>query len=173
MFKIKNKKGLSLIEVMMVVAIIGIMTAISIVSFVNSRRNAVLSGEADVIIAAIREAQNYALTGKNINVGNPAHNCHLYRVIFDPNSYVVRNGDTSACSSNGGIKKEYPKKNGVTVSPGGNPWFQFEAPHATVSSSIALVGQWRAIILTKSGQSLYVCLNSAGVVKKSSSSSCI
>lgn len=60
----KNKKGMSILELMIVIAIMGIMTAAAMVSFSGNRPKKEVEVEARKFAAAIREAQNYALTGK-------------------------------------------------------------------------------------------------------------
>ena len=63
--KNKNfKKGFTLIELLIVIAIIGIMTAALFVSMSRSGTTNALKVAGRQLAAAIRETQNYALTGK-------------------------------------------------------------------------------------------------------------
>ena len=55
-FNLKNKKGFTLIELMIVVAIIGILAAIAIPNFLNFRNKA-KSAEAKSNLGAIRSCQ--------------------------------------------------------------------------------------------------------------------
>lgn len=67
MIKIKNKnfkKGFTLIELLIVIAIIGIMTSALFVSMSKSGTTNSLKVASRQLAGAIREAQNYALTGK-------------------------------------------------------------------------------------------------------------
>ena len=67
MKKIKIKKkfsGFTLMELMVVIAIVGIMTGIGTVSFSSARRATALNSAQDEIISAIKLAQSYALQGK-------------------------------------------------------------------------------------------------------------
>lgn len=161
MFKIKNKKsqllvekGMTLIEVMAVIVIIGIMSAISIVSFTSSKRSTELETAAEEITAVLREAQNYSLTGKNLKSG-----CNTYEVDFNPNSadFRLHNG-LGSCELN----ELYSLKNGVTVQVPGNT--SFLSPHATVAS-----GATRTVI-QKGGSFYTICVNTSGLVKKISGS---
>lgn len=67
--KIKNQKsnvreGFSLIELIIIIAIVGIITAVTTVSMQSSKTDKELEAAAREVAAAIREAQNNALTGK-------------------------------------------------------------------------------------------------------------
>lgn len=66
MIKIKNKfvSGFTLLEVLVVVAIIGIMTSVAFVSVQRGKIDKEVSAAAEQVASAIREAQNYALSGK-------------------------------------------------------------------------------------------------------------
>jgi len=63
----KSKKynpGFTLVEMLVVVAVIGIMTTVSLVSMQSSKSNARLNAAQGEVIATIRLAQSYALQGK-------------------------------------------------------------------------------------------------------------
>lgn len=60
----KFKKGFTLIELLIVIAIIGIMTAALFVTMSRSGTTNSLKVAGRQVAAAIRETQNYALTGK-------------------------------------------------------------------------------------------------------------
>lgn len=55
---------MSILELMIVIAIMGILTVAAMVSFSGNRPKKEVEVEARKFAAAIREAQNYALTGK-------------------------------------------------------------------------------------------------------------
>lgn len=58
--------GFTLIEVLITTAIISIITAVSLVFVGNLREQGAVDGVSRQVAAAIRETQNYALTGRNI-----------------------------------------------------------------------------------------------------------
>lgn len=62
----KNKNGFSFLEMIVTIAIISIMTAVFFSSLSGNKELKAVEGEARKVAAAIREAQNYALTGKKI-----------------------------------------------------------------------------------------------------------
>lgn len=62
----KRSQGFTLIELMIATAVIAILSAVTIASFRTGEKNRSLSGGSDIIINAIRNAQNYTLAGKKI-----------------------------------------------------------------------------------------------------------
>ncbi len=58
--------GFSLLEILITVAIISIMTTASMVSLRGLRDGRAVDAGARTLAASVREAQNYALTGRNI-----------------------------------------------------------------------------------------------------------
>lgn len=176
MFKIKNEKdwlmrreGMTLIEVMMVIGIIGIMSAVSVTSYVTSKKNVELETAAEELIAVLREAQNYSLTGKEIT-----SSCSNYRVNIDGSSnYRLRTYNAavggSSCAT---LDNAYTFKNGVVPSAGGG-YVNFAAPHASITRTAgSVVGTWYRITLSKGGEFHYVCFNNAGLIKKTINANC-
>lgn len=149
----KNKKGMSLIELITLIAIIGIMSAVSISSMVRAKRNSELEAAAEEIMAVLREAQNYSLTGKSITA-----TCSNYTVDFTNASvnYRLHNG-LGACQLN----QLYTLKNNVQVTVSTDT--VFSAPHGDISG---LASGWRTITVSKAGSTMNICINSAGLIKK-------
>lgn len=163
------KKGMTLIEVIIVIAIVGIMSAISIVSYTTSKRNAELETAAEELVAVLREAQNYSLTGKEIS-----SSCSNYRVTLTNNSsnYVLRTY-TAAGVSCGNINSAYVFKSGVIISAGGG-YVSFAAPHSSITRTAGVLsGSLFRITLSKGGGFYYVCFNNtSGLIKKTINSNC-
>ncbi|HBO17220.1 MAG: hypothetical protein UR69_C0002G0124 [Candidatus Moranbacteria bacterium GW2011_GWE2_35_2-] len=74
MIKIKNKfvPGFTLLEVLVTVAIIGIMATVALVSTQRGKIDKEVSVAAEQVASSIREAQNYALSGKQPDATNTA-----------------------------------------------------------------------------------------------------
>lgn len=164
-----TKKGMSLIEVIIIIAIIGIMSSISIVSLVTTKRNSELESSAEEMVAVLREAQNYSLTGKEISSA-----CSNYRVtLTGGSSYFLQTYTTNAGGSPCGIiNSSYNFKNGVVPSAGVG-YINFAAPHGSITRTAGgATGNWFVITLSKSGGSYYVCFNNAGLIKKTTSNVC-
>lgn len=103
-------------ELMVVIGIIGIMTAVSLVSLQGSRDKKAVEVAAREVAASIREAQNYALTGKN----DPSkrHPCRIRWRTNAPTSYFIKfwrnNPTTGGCNSQlGDDTINYSLQNGV------------------------------------------------------------
>ena len=146
------KKAVTLIELIITIAIIGIMTGVLLVSFGSSRTDKALETAARETAATIREAQNYALTGKGAGAG-----CNTYTFSYgngdDKNEYGIDNG--GGCS----INASYSLENGVVFQNSGS--FNFSAPHGTCSVALDAPEN---IILTKNSKTIIVCVYSSGKV---------
>lgn len=150
------RQGVTLTELVVVIAIIGIMSAVSIVSLTTARRNSELESAAEDVVAILREAQNYSLSGKQLTA-----NCPLYRVGFGAGSsdvFLRQRTASTDCLDSGAINSTYVLKNGVYSASGW--YFYFLAPFGTLISP-------GTIQLSKGGSNYYVCARSSGVIEKS------
>jgi prepilin-type N-terminal cleavage/methylation domain-containing protein len=159
MSRLKVKKGTTLIELVMVIAIIGILSAASIVSFVNYRRQSALESASLEMVAVLREAQNYALSGKDIN----ATNCVSYTVTafnaLPSTDYILRN--PAGC----GLLYSYSLKNGTTFSVGGS--IVFNIPHGRLNTAT------NSFRITNGTTNYYnICVNGAGLIYRKFNSGC-
>ncbi|MFA6383111.1 MAG: type II secretion system protein [Parcubacteria group bacterium] len=80
-FKIKPKKAFTFIELLIVVALIGIVSAMVLSSYRISRAQKEVEVAARGLAAVIREAQNSSLTGKRLTCAGSS---------VMPNSYKIR-----------------------------------------------------------------------------------
>jgi prepilin-type N-terminal cleavage/methylation domain-containing protein len=151
MLKLKNKKGMSLIELIVVIGIIGIMATVSIVSLTKARNETAVEGELDKLVAVIREAQNYALTGKQAS-----SECYKYQVsTVSPKVYKLGNSPGPGCTINSSFNLE----NGVKFKETSN--LTFENPHATTAGG--------SFSLKRGEYECSVVVNSVGLVTKNCS----
>jgi prepilin-type N-terminal cleavage/methylation domain-containing protein len=138
--KEKNFKGVSLIEVLIVIVIIAVTAAISYVNLTNARRQTAVSNTCNELASFYNKARNYALTGKVVGGSVPT----FFKMI-------IPNGNTSAIiyrsfNSDGSLDSSYSAisgdqlqfKNGVTCrrfgSGGSNPYgdnegYYFQVPN--------------------------------------------
>lgn len=156
----KNKKGFSFIELMVVIAIIGIMTAVTTVSLGNTRTKKEVEVAAREVAAAIREAQNYALAGKQVSGAeypcdykfNAMVGTSNYNIAYDYHIY-----GNAACNP----KNLYSSslKNGVSfesVPP--NP-ISFSIPYGSINPAAR-------VVLGKSSSRYTVCVNFSGNIEE-------
>jgi len=146
----KNKKGFSLIELIIVMSIISIMTVVGVISIQSRRTTTQLETSAREVTAAIREAQNNALTGKN---ANSETGCVVYNFVYEANdpNYRVGGplGSEDACPS-----ADYILKNDVVFTGSGS--VSFSIPFGYISTTS------QQIQLNKGSYYYYVCIDNSG-----------
>lgn len=164
-YKKKYPQAFTLIEVMVVVAIIGITTSIMLLSFSNAQIKRQLETNAREFVGALREAQNYALTGKQAVVGTKP--C-AFDVSWDDSAgvstyvlkYRYRDNVTSVCDQTFTMAS-HVLKNGVVFSSSGT--YSFDLPHANITyNGASFSGIQTSIDLRKQSFDHYVCVYSSG-----------
>lgn len=81
----KNKKGFTLVEVLLVVFIIGILSTVALSSYNNSTQNFSFISAYKEMMSSLRNARSYAITNKEGAVGVPDR----YGVCISKNSIVL------------------------------------------------------------------------------------
>lgn len=159
----KNLRGFTLIEVMVVMAIISIVSGMVIVSLTDSRVKRELETNAREFVGVVREAQNYALTGKQIG-GNTA--CSFSVTWMAPSTYNLKYTPSGNCTATPTSTASYSLKNGVifqNASTSGS--FNFALPHANFSGNTS-------VKFTKKGIWHTVCISSDGRISDKPGPSC-
>ncbi len=164
-FPMRSARGFSLVEVMTVIAFIGIMVAITFVSFSGKRDETALNVATREVATSVRLAQNNALSGVK-ELGNDSGLCrHIARGI-DSSSYEIsvrqlRSGGIDCSKSSDTIDaslNRYVLSSGVT----------FYLPSWTVSFGVprgeVLESTNQNIVLQKNGKYSAVCVLTSGIV---------
>lgn len=177
-------------ELMIVIAIIGIMTAVTVVSLGNTRTKKEVEVAAREVAAAIREAQNYALAGKQpgasvaCGMGLVTDNDGTGYKIF----YNTKANPGDDCNS---IGKNYNPPNSVTLAQYNlknsvqfpdspinyrNKSVYFTMPHGTVygnNGQILPANGNFPLQVGKAGTSYYyTCVSSSGNVVENGTDPC-
>lgn len=177
--KKRKLKGFTLLELIVVVAIITIMTIVMLVTMFEDRENRELTAAARGVTAAIRSAQNNALSGLSHDGELPC----LAVMNFDSSKtkYTVRKWKTDVSSGNcvfGSDVASYTLDYGVErlKNNGDIGRVQFDVPHGNIKVNLITtptstsganpltgVGQ---IKLQKPGSSktFYVCIHPSGQI---------
>ncbi len=164
-----NKKAFTLLELMIVCSIIGIMTAAIIVSLINSQIKKEVEIEARIVAAAIREAQNYALTGKTTQAGDlPCK--YRFTSNSGDGSYKIRyyyHTNANSDCGNERIYAVYSLKNKVSFAASRD--FYFTVPHGIPSPSpFSTV----TVTVRKSTSVYNICVYPSGLVKEKGTGGC-
>jgi prepilin-type N-terminal cleavage/methylation domain-containing protein len=153
--------GFSFTEVVIVVAIVGIMSSVGVVSINQSRIRKEVESEALKVMAVIRQAQNNALTGKTQNQNGGADFPCNYRVDAGGNRYFLEyiykqniNSDCATTLDRFNVATQQ-LSGGVTFVAGSN--VNFDVPFGTASGN----SQFELI---KGNFRHYVCVCASGKV---------
>jgi len=87
-----SKRGFTLMELMIVMAITGIMLSVVLVNMQNSRKNSEIEAAGMQLVSLLREVQNNALTGKKIGSEEGEYSCAFQFKINANGSYEIARG---------------------------------------------------------------------------------
>ena len=150
----KNKKAFSLMELLIIIALITITTGIALAFVGSNKGRTELEAAANEVVSNLRETQNYALTGKSA-IGD---NCVKYEFHASSNSsdysMIGYDEEDVVC----GFNIDYHLSGKVEFD--GDVSISFSTPHGDVNAG--------NITLKKEPDNYYhVCINSAGLITKS------
>lgn len=167
----KYFQGFTVIEMVVVMAIIAITSSIVIVSITAERATREAERNAHVLTSNLRQMQNYALSGRSDTTTQ--ENC-FYGIRFISSSQYslvnyYRSGGT--CNSYNTIATVNLVAGVTFTGIGSYPTiFAFSLPRAEVytgtSGALSLLGATQLIGLTKAGKNSYLCLYSVGRIEE-------
>ncbi|MDO8566142.1 MAG: prepilin-type N-terminal cleavage/methylation domain-containing protein [Candidatus Moranbacteria bacterium] len=153
--KLKLFSGFTIIELLVVIAIISIITVVLLLSFGDSRVKKELETNANEFAGVVREAQNYALTGKQAGGGTV---CAFSVTWTTPSTYSLGYTASGSCATAPTSLVSYSLKNGVIFSNSGA--VSFKSPWAEVTTGDVQVN------FSRSGNTHSVCVNAEGKISE-------
>lgn len=180
--------GFTLIELMIVVAIVGIMTVVTMVSLSGGREAKEVEGEARKFAATVRELQNYSLTGRKINASDPPTCMFGIDPITQNDSiylpfYQHRHINSSSCSDISATRPTQQAMNIVNLQNGvtfasDRDLFGFSVPRGELvnlsgtNNTIAPLNSIVQVQLSKGSSIWSVCVYPGGRVEEHPGASC-
>lgn len=152
---VSRYSGFSLGELMIAVAIIGIMSVVSFSALMSNKTGSRLGAAQREVAATIKQAQSYALQGKTLPDGTATP--VIYGVHFiDDRTYEIYYCKESDCSDSTRLQS-YSLKEGVTATPVSAD-ARFTLPFGTVTLSetpltitLSFFGDAKTVIVTSGG----------------------
>lgn len=145
-------RGFTLIEILITMAIIGIASSVIIVGLGSGRTERELEAAAREFASTVREAQNYALTGRQLT---PATDPCQYQTSWSGSQYVLTYFANVGGACSNSTATTYGLKGGVVFTSAGS--VSYRPPHATND----IVGS-RLVVFTKNSRFHSVCLYKNG-----------
>ena len=179
----KNKKGFTFIELMVVIAIIGIMTAVILVSQQDTKNARTVQTAGRNLTATIRELQNNAVTGKQIvDASSTKVICGYGIIVSGGNSYDLfynyydkgtpnANCDSVGTTYDNSKSSKYvsASKFGNNVTTGTSMTVFYSVPYGSVAAADAanaFLPLPKPITLTFNSKNYLVCIYPSGRIEE-------
>jgi len=161
----QKNAGVTLIEMVVVIAILGITASVTMISFGTSRNKNLVEINARELATVIRTAQNYTLSGRQSGTGTTCG--YEVRSIsatqYQMNFYHVEPGGT--CVSDGILDTYTLKQNVEFTESSVGIFVSFRMPYGDVSANATFD-------LSKDGSHHYVCVTDNGEIRDSTAPTC-
>ncbi len=157
------RKGFTIIEVLVVVAVVGIMTAVMLVSLSDSRSGEAVKVAAREVAAVVRAAQTYAVSGRITDPDKIP--CEYRFVVVSPDTYQIqythhpRNDDTCVGPE---TVTSFTLPAGLTVSGVGS--IRFSVPNGELVPPLSSGSH--TIVVSGGGNSINICVDPGGLVRE-------
>lgn len=122
---------MTFLETMIVLAVIGILSTIVIVSYNTTKERSNVKNAAKQIESAIKQAQAWAVTGKcDTSGGSCELPCGWGFYIVDPNTYSIYYEPGGSCGTSCGHGSDYETHDIEKVTLGGTSDICYDIPYA-------------------------------------------
>lgn len=119
--KISNQKGMTLVEMMIAVSILGILASVAVPNMMDLLKDAKLSSQSDLLITSLNNARLEAIKQKKDIIFCPANNANT-ATACSTNSVDWSNGWIIIESGTSTILQRFVVQKNITVNSGtGNP----------------------------------------------------
>lgn len=166
----RQKLAFTLIEMVIVIAIIGVVSSIVITTLSANRIGRELDRHIHVLAGTLREAQNYALTGRSADLNQ--ENCYFGLRFVDDSQYQLLSYYRSSgnCDNANVLMTTNLRNFGAEPALTGMASFPFvlafSLPRAEVysatSGAFASLASPQLVGITHAGQARYLCLYPSG-----------
>jgi prepilin-type N-terminal cleavage/methylation domain-containing protein len=131
------KRGLTLVELLIVLAIAGIMLSVALINIQNSRKNSEIEAAGMQLVSLLREVQNNALTGKKIGSAEGEYSCAFQLTIDTDGSYEIarslKQPGEDSCEDEGVMDDAYITGELQKVQISSSQTIKFSVPHGDIT----------------------------------------
>ncbi len=172
----QKKKGYTLVEVLVVIAIIGIASAITLASVSGGRVKKQVEGDARRLAGALREVQNNALAGERMEMNRISCSFSFAPSVATAttilSTYQYRNGATCAATLSAALPV-FQLTPGVSISAA-NAGVSFMVPWGQAWDGLMTAPLVNTVqyILVKSGVTWSVCIYPEGRIEEAAGAIC-